>query len=47
VIGPAFAMGEAAGILAAQSVSSTTIPSQVPSANVRKELKQHGAILEV
>jgi glycine/D-amino acid oxidase-like deaminating enzyme len=46
VIGPAFAMGEAAGILAAQSVNSKIIPREVSPANIQKELKQHGAILE-
>src|SRR5208337_4271036 len=45
VIGPAFAMGEAAGILAAQSVNSKTIPRDVSPANVQKELRQYGAIL--
>ncbi len=46
VIGPAFAMGEAAGILAAQSADSNTIPKEISPETVQKELKQHGAILE-
>jgi len=47
VIGPAFAMGEAAGILAARSAASKVDPRRVASEAVRKELKEHGAILEL
>ena len=47
VIGPAFAMGEAAGILAARSAASKVDLRKVGPEKVRKELKQHGAILEL
>jgi len=46
VIAQALAMGEAAGILAAQSVESKTAPREVSVEKVRKELKRHGAILD-
>ena len=46
VIGPSFAMGEAAGALAARSLDSNTMPRMVPAEMVQKELKRHGAILE-
>jgi hypothetical protein len=46
VIGPAFAMGEAAGVLAGQSVASNTVPKEISPEKVQKELKQRGAILE-
>ncbi|HME43969.1 MAG TPA: FAD-dependent oxidoreductase [Syntrophorhabdales bacterium] len=46
VIGPAFAMGEAAGILAAQSVGSNALPKEISPEDVRRELRQYGAILE-
>ncbi len=46
VIGPAFAMGEAAGTLAAQSAGSNRIPKEIVSDDIRKELKRFGAILE-
>ncbi len=47
VIGPAFAMGEAGGILAVQSAASKVEPRKVASETVRRELRQHGAILEL
>lgn len=47
VIGPAFAMGEAAGILAVQSAASKVEPRKVAPKTVRRELRQHGAILEL
>jgi hypothetical protein len=46
VIAQAFAMGEAAGILASQSADSNILPNQVPPGQIRKALRQHGAILE-
>jgi hypothetical protein len=46
VIAQAFAMGETAGILASQSADSKTIPQEIPTGQVRNELRQHGAILE-
>jgi len=47
VIAQAFAMGEAGGILAAQSVNSKLPLREIPAASVQKELKQQGAILGV
>jgi len=47
VIGPAFAMGEAAGILAAHSADSKIIPREISPEIVQKQLRQRGAILEV
>jgi hypothetical protein len=47
VIAQALAMGEAAGILAAQSVESKTAPREVSVEKVRKELTRRGAILGV
>lgn len=46
VIGQALAMGEAAGILASESVESGTIPREITPERIQKKLKQHGAILE-
>jgi hypothetical protein len=39
-------MGEAAGVLAGQSVASNTVPKEISPEKVQKELKQRGAILE-
>lgn len=47
VIAQALAMGEAAGVLASQSADSKTILREVSPGRVQKELRQHGAILEV
>jgi hypothetical protein len=47
VIGPAFAMGEAAGILAAESAGSNTPPKEVAPAVIQRTLKERGAILDV
>lgn len=46
VIAQAFAMGEAAGILASQSADSKILPKEVPPGEIQKALRQHGAILE-
>jgi hypothetical protein len=45
VIAQAFAMGEASGTLAAQSVNSKVLPREISAATVQKELQQQGAIL--
>lgn len=47
VIGPALALGEAAGTLAAISVDSETDPGEIHPEHVRKSLTDHGAVLEV
>ena len=46
VIAQAFAMGEAAGVVAAQSVKSKIAPREVSVQEVRKELRRRGALLE-
>jgi hypothetical protein len=47
VIAQAFAMGEAAGIIASHSIDTKTIPKEISPEKIRKELKNYGAILEV
>lgn len=47
VIGPALALGEAAGSLAAVSVDAETDPAKIHSEHLRKSLMDHGAVLEV
>ncbi len=47
VMGQAFATGEAAGVLASQSVESKTIPRKISAAAIRDKLRRHGAILEI
>jgi hypothetical protein len=47
VMGPAFAMGEAAGILGAQAVDSKLALRNVSIETIRKELIRNGSILEV
>jgi hypothetical protein len=47
VIAQALAMGEAAGIIASQSVDSKTIPREISPGDIQEELKRHSAILEV
>jgi hypothetical protein len=47
VIGPALALGEAAGTLAAMSADAETNPRDIQPEHVRKSLTDHGAILEV
>ena len=39
------AMGQAAGITAALAAKAGTTPSQVPLADVRRELARHAAIV--
>jgi hypothetical protein len=46
VMAQALAMGEAAGVLAAQSIDSKIVPGLVPAERIRKELRKRGAILE-
>jgi glycine/D-amino acid oxidase-like deaminating enzyme len=46
VIAQAFAMGEAAGVVAARSVDSKEIPRDIPAARIQGELREQGAILE-
>ncbi len=46
VIGPAFAMGEAAGTLAAQCAGSNRTPKEIAPDDIRNELKRFGAILD-
>jgi ribulose 1,5-bisphosphate synthetase/thiazole synthase len=46
VMGQALAMGEAAGVLAAQSANAKIIPREVSPDKVQRELRQFGAILE-
>ena len=46
VMGQALAMGEAAGVLAAQSANAKIIPREVSPDKVQQELRQCGAILE-
>ena len=47
VIGPTFAMGEAAGILGANAADSNLAPRNVSIETIRKELIKGGAILAV
>lgn len=47
VIAQALAMGEAAGIIASQSVDSKTIPREISPGDIQEKLKRHSAILEV
>ncbi len=46
VIAQALAMGEAAGVLAAQSAESKTAPREVSVEKVRRKLKDRGALME-
>ena len=47
VIAQSFAVGEAAGVLAAQSIASGKTVREVPAGEVQKELRDQGVTLEV
>jgi len=42
---PCMAMGQAAGVAAAQAAKDGITPSKVPLAEIRRLLRQHGAIV--
>ena len=46
VMAQAFAMGEAAGVAAAESANSKTPPRMISPAKIRQELIKRGAVLE-